>query len=142
MKPLKLIIFLLIIIFCYSCKNNHSFLEQNSQLKRKWMLVEFLPFTKLQLTETSAYLDLSQDEEKLEYKMGCNTVKVDLKAGKNQHVKITDKSSTGNFCKNMELEFTFQEFTSDEITYSVQNHFLTLKNKDGKVAKFVAQDWD
>ena len=142
MKTLQIIIFSLIFTLFYSCKNNASILSENSQLKRKWRLVEFEPFTKIQLKENHAYLDLSPNTENLEYRMGCNTINIQLIKINQQTFRIVDKSSTGNFCKNMELEFAFQKFASNDVIYSIENHFLTLKTKDGNIAKFVAEDWD
>ena len=46
--------------------------KEVSSLKRKWMLVEFQGFTKEELIQKKAYLDLTHLEKGGGAKMGCN----------------------------------------------------------------------
>ena len=48
--------------------------KEISSLERKWMLVEFQGFTKEELIQKKAYLDLTHLEKGGGAKMGCNSI--------------------------------------------------------------------
>ncbi|UOU99236.1 META domain-containing protein [Chryseobacterium daecheongense] len=57
-------------------------------------------------------------------------------------MKISGVGSTMMACQNMVLETAFAKNFDKMTTFSVEGHFLTLSDEEGKVMKFVAADWD
>lgn len=117
--------------------------KEVSSLKRKWMLVEFQGFTKEELIQKKAYLDLTYLEKGGGAKMGCNSIFFSVKLKNNHRIHFSGIGSTMMYCDgNMKLEENFGKLLLTITKYQVKGHFLTLKNKNGQTMKFVAEDWD
>lgn len=117
--------------------------KEVSSLKRKWMLIEFQGFTKEELIQKKAYLDLTHLEKGGGAKMGCNSIFFSVKLKNNHRIKFSGVGSTMMYCDgNMKLEENFGKLLPTITKYQVKGHFLTLKNKNGQTMKFVAEDWD
>ena len=117
--------------------------KEVSSLKRKWMLVEFQGFTKEELIQKKAYLDLTHLEKGGGAKMGCNSIFFSVKLKNNHRINFSGVGSTMMYCDgNMKLEENFGKLLPTTTKYQLKGHFLTLKNKNGQTMKFVAEDWD
>jgi len=117
--------------------------KEVSSLKRKWMLVEFQGFTKEELIQKKAYLDLTHLEKGGGAKMGCNSIFFSVKLKNNHRIHFSGVGSTMMYCDgNMKLEENFGKLLPTITKYQVKGHFLTLKSKNGQTMKFVAEDWD
>lgn len=117
--------------------------KEVSSLKRKWMLFEFQGFTKEELIQKKAYLDLTHLEKGGGAKMGCNSIFFSVKLKNNHRINFSGVGSTMMYCDgNMKLEENFGKLLPTITKYQVKGHFLTLKNKNGQTMKFVAEDWD
>ena len=117
--------------------------KEVSSLKRKWMLVEFQGFTKEELIQKKAYLDLTHLEKGGGAKMGCNSIFFSVKLKNNHKINFSGVGSTMMYCDgNVKLEENFGKLLPTITKYQVKGHFLTLKNKNGQTMKFVAEDWD
>ena len=117
--------------------------KEVSSLKRKWMLVEFQGFTKEELIQKKAYLDLTHFERGGSEKMGCNSIFFSVNLKNNHRIHFSGVGSTMMYCDgNMKLEENFGKLLPTITKYQVKGHFLTLKNKNGQTMKFVAEDWD
>ena len=117
--------------------------KEVSSLKRKWMLVEFQGFTKEELIQKKAYLDLTHLDKGGGAKMGCNSIFFSVKSKNNHRINFSGVGSTMMYCDgNMKLEENFGKLLPTITKYQVKGHFLTLKNKNGQTMKFVAEDWD
>ena len=117
--------------------------KEVSSLKRKWMLVEFQGFTKEELIQKKAYLDLTHLEKGGGAKIGCNSIFFSVKFKNNHRINFSGVGSTMMYCDgNMKLEENFGKLLPTITKYQVKGHFLTLKNKNGQTMKFVAEDWD
>ena len=117
--------------------------KEVSSLKRKWILVEFQGFTKEELIEKKAYLDLTHLEKGGGAKMGCNSIFFSVKLKNNHRINFSGVGSTMMYCDgNMKLEENFGKLLPTITKYQVKGHFLTLKNKNGQTMKFIAEDWD
>ena len=117
--------------------------KEVSSLKRKWMLVEFQGFTKEELMQKKAYLDLTHLDKGGGAKMGCNSIFFSVKLKNNHRINFSGVGSTMMYCDgNVKLEENFGKLLPTITKYQVKGHFLTLKNKNGQTMKFVAEDWD
>lgn len=117
--------------------------KEVSSLKRKWMLIEFQGFTKEELIQKKAYLDLTHLEKGGGAKMDCNSIFFSVKLKNNHRIHFSGVGSTMMYCDgNMKLEENFGKLLPTITKYQVKGHFLTLKNKNGQTMKFVAEDWD
>lgn len=117
--------------------------KEVSSLKRKWMLVEFQGFTKEELIQKKAYLDLTHLDKGGGAKMGCNSIFFSVKLKNNHRINFSGVGSTMMYCDgNVKLEENFGKLLPTITKYQVKGHFLTLKNKNGQTMKFVAEDWD
>ena len=117
--------------------------KEVSSLKRKWMLVEFQGFTKEELIQKKAYLDLTHLDKGGGAKMCCNSIFFSVKLKNNHRINFSGVGSTMMYCDgNVKLEENFGKLLPTITKYQVKGHFLTLKNKNGQTMKFVAEDWD
>ena len=117
--------------------------KEVSSLKRKWMLVEFQGFTKEELIQKKAYLDLTHLDKGGGAKMGCNSIFFSVKLKNNHRINFSGVGSTMMYCDgNVKLEENFGKLLPSITKYQVKGHFLTLKNKNGQTMKFIAEDWD
>jgi heat shock protein HslJ len=135
-------IFTLLLTFVYimAC-NTVKKDDNNQQLNRIWMLVEFEQFTKEDLTKNQAYLDLTKPENAAS-KMGCNNLSFQYKIVSNSEIQFNDGIATKMYCDDMQLETDFSKEITLISNYSLDGHHLTLTSSDGKKMVFVAQDWD
>jgi heat shock protein HslJ len=114
-------------------------------VKRDWMLIEFQNFTKQELTNNKAHLDLSPKIESGQFSanMGCNSMFGSANFNADASVKFSAIGSTMMFCdKAMDLESAFAKDLEKMTNYEVDGHYLTLSNARGQKMKFVAADWD
>jgi heat shock protein HslJ len=114
-------------------------------VKRDWMLVEFQNFTKQELANNKAHLNLSPQIESGQFaaNMGCNSMFGSANFNADGSVKFSAIGSTMMFCdKAMDLESAFAKDLEKMTNYEVDGHYLTLSNARGQKMKFVAADWD
>ena len=117
--------------------------KEVSSLKRKWILIEFQGFTKEELIQKKAYLDLTHLEKGGGAKMGCNSIFFSVKLKNNHRINFSGVGSTMMYCDgNVKLEENFGKLLPTITKYQVKGHFLNLKNDRGQTMKFVAEDWD
>ena len=82
--------------------------KEVSSLKRKWMLIEFQGFTKEELIQEKAYLDLTHLEKGGGAKMGCNSIFFSVKLKNNHRIHFSGVGSTIMYCDgSMKLEENF-----------------------------------
>ncbi|OPC06950.1 heat-shock protein [Elizabethkingia ursingii] len=120
--------------------------EISSNLKRQWMLVSMKEFSKDELIHAKASVNLTNREAGVKgYSafMGCNNLRFQLNEGNGNKLSVSGVSGTKMFCPNhLDLENQFIALFPTMKFYSVEGHFLTLKNREGEEMKFVAADWD
>ena len=102
--------------------------KEVSSLKRKWMLVEFQGFTKEELIQKKAYLDLTHLEKGGGAKMGCNSIFFSVKLKNNHRIHFSGVGSTMMYCDgNMKLEENFGKLLPTITKYQVKGHFYFEK---------------
>lgn len=115
-------------------------------IHRKWMLIEYQNFTKEELTQLGAFMDLRAGKvSKNAYsaKMGCNTLRFSGIFKKNGSVHFSGIASTRMYCEGrMKLEELFGKELGQMTSYHIAGHFLTLSDGKGNIMKWVAEDWD
>ena len=118
--------------------------KEVSSLKRKWMLVEFQGFTKEELIQKKAYLDLTHLDKGGGAKMGCNSIFFSVKLKNNHRINFSGVGSTMMYCDgNMKLEENFGKLLPTITKYQVKGHFLSLLDKNNQeLIQLVAEDWD
>jgi heat shock protein HslJ len=141
------VLFLGILLNCASVnKENIQMNTRNYQIQREWMLVAFGHFTKTDLVNYRAKIDLTGKLEKGKIQgtafMGCNNMSFSSEFKNDGNVNIKGLFSTMKACQNMELESEFQKKIEAMTKYKVEGHFLTLSDEKGNTMKFVAADWD
>ncbi len=116
---------------------------KDNKLNRKWMLVEYPGFTKDELTELKAYMDLSGKDNRGSANMGCNNIMFGIKTKRCNKIEFTAPGATMMYCEGrMKLEDEFGKLLPSVKKYKIEGHYLTLKAKNGTKMKFVAEDWD
>lgn len=119
---------------------------KDPHIQREWMLVSFGNFTKNELVENKAGINLTANKENGKIRgsafMGCNNMFFGSEFKNNGKVKISGVGSTMKACQNMNLETRFSKSFQNMTKYSVEGHFLTLSDDHGNSIKFVAADWD
>ena len=136
---MKTFFLLLITLFTISCNSKKEITSQN--LKRVWMLTEFVTFTKEILMKEKAYLDLTKADN-ASANMGCNNLGFPYVVKSNNKIEFRDGFATRMACEDMLLEYEFSKALPKMTNYSVAGHRLTLTNEKGDKMVFVAQDWD
>lgn len=130
-------------VFAISCASKTI---ESKNLEREWMLVSFQNFSKNDLVKADAKISLTKEDEKGNLKggakMGCNSIFFSAELQKNNKIAISDAGSTMMACQNMEIETAFLKSFPGVKTFTIEGHFLTLKDEKGNVMKFVAADWD
>lgn len=136
-----ILIFLIILLGC-SCQSKKNTISNiNSEnLHRKWMLVSYKNYTKNDLIQKEAFLDMT-NKERASSKMGCNSISFGYSVTGNA-ITFTQGMSTKMFCQDMNLETDFLNDLPKMITIIIQGHKMTLTNKSNEKMEFVAQDWD
>ena len=142
MKALaKALSVLIVIFFIQSCTMQQT---SNPNLYKQWMLVEFTGYTKNQLIDHQAYIDLSARKapaNQYSAHMGCNKMFFKAKFF-DKKVEISDVGSTMMYCENMQLEQDFAKVFPNFKYYEINGHYLTFTDDLGHTIKFVAADWD
>ena len=142
----KIILTVLVVLctgFMISCS---SLIIKNPQLQREWMLVSFKDYAKQDLMKHKAGINLTAPVEHGKIKgsafMGCNRMFFSAEFKDKDKLKISGLGSTMMACPDMKLEDDFSKSFKNMTAYSVEGHFLTLKDDQGNTMKFVAADWD
>ena len=130
---------LVVLIYILSCNTVRKGSQQDDY-KHVWMLTEFQNYSKQDLIEKNAFLDLTN--ETASGKMGCNSLSFKMEVSNNNKITFTSGISTMMACENMKLEDDFKKQLPEMTTYKIDNHRLTLTNTKGEKMVFVAQDWD
>lgn len=141
----KLVLGLIVILSAMLLTNCTSQPKATENLKREWMLVEFLDFNKQLLVSNRANINLTLQNKKGEFTahMGCNNIFGKVRYHSDGTIKFSDVGSTMMFCaENMALESKFNNSLPTVTGFEVVGHFLTLSSADGTVMKFAASDWD
>lgn len=129
-----------LILNCSSAKIN------NAQIQRQWMLVSFKNFTKEELVNSKAEINLTSEikDKKIQGGafMGCNRMFFTAEIKSKDKIEISGVGSTLMACENMKLEDEFSNELKKVKYYLVEGHFLTLTDDQGNQMKFVAADWD
>jgi heat shock protein HslJ len=145
------ILFATIVLNCASSTTQNAKPEaRNHQIQREWMMIAFKNYSKPELVENKAKINLTENIENGKIRggafMGCNSMFFTsefISESKNEgKVKISGIGSTMKACQNMKLEDDFSESFKKMTKYSVQGHFLTLSDGNGNQMKFIAADWD
>ena len=137
----------LITIFVLTLVLNCSASKVNNQhYQREWMMVSFDQFTKQQLIENNAKINLTGEKTGNQIKgtatMGCNQIFFLAELRNNGKVKISGIGSTEMACQNMEVENAFMKTFGNMKNYLIEGHRLTLFDNAGSEMKFIAADWD
>lgn len=121
-------------------------MSSNQYYQREWMMISFNQFTKLQLTENKAAINLTGQKAgnavKGSAKMGCNSIFFKIEFKNNGKINISGIGSTEMVCKNMELENAFLKKFGNMKNYTIEGHRLTLSDGSGNKMEFIAADWD
>jgi len=137
----------LITIFILTLVLNCSASKVNNQhYQREWMMVSFDQFTKQQLSENKAEINLTGEKTGNKIKgtatMGCNKIFFTAELNNKGKIVISDIGSTKMACKNMALENAFMKSFGSMKNYTIEGHQLTLSDDNGNQMKFIAADWD
>lgn len=129
--------------FVLNCTANKV---NNQHYQREWMMVSFDQFSKQQLIENNAEINLAGEKTGNKVKgtatMGCNKIFFTAELKNNGKINISEIGSTKMACKNMELENAFMKKFANMKNYLIEGHRLTLSDGNGNEMKFIAADWD
>ena len=135
----------LLMLLLISCNSSKKVSGSMENINRKWMLVEYKDFTKSELMELGANMDLTKNQENpnnFTAKMGCNGMFFTAEFN-NGKAKFSTVGSTRMYCEGrMKLEELFGKELPTMNQYKMEGHFLTLSNEYGSKMKFIAADWD
>ncbi len=142
----KTLLFLLMTIFCFSCKCKKNvsepvvsnFTAQN--INRKWMLVTYKNYPKDNLIEKKAFLDMT-NKERASSKMGCNNLSFSYTVVGNA-ITFNQGMGTKMFCEDMTLENDFLNNLPKMTNIVVEGHKMTLNGDHNEKMEFIAEDWD
>jgi heat shock protein HslJ len=133
-------------LICILILNCSASQVDNQHYQREWMMVSFDQFTKQQLIENEAEINLTDEKNNSLIKgsatMGCNKIFFSAELKNNGRIKISEIRSTEMACKNMDLENAFMITFSGMKKYLIEGHRLTLFDDKGNQMKFIAADWD
>jgi heat shock protein HslJ len=137
----KYLLVLAIVLSSVSCNSKKEVSTMSNQnINRVWMLVSFKNYTKEDLTQKNAFLDLTNPEHAAA-KMGCNNLSFAIKVEKNK-IHFSQGIATKMYCQNMNLENDFSKEISTITNFKVEGHKLILISSKGEKMEFIAQDWD
>lgn len=144
---MKNIILSFFAVFILTAVTNCSSTQVNNQhYQREWMMVSFDKFTKQELIENEAGINLTGEKTgrqiKGTAKMGCNRIFFEAELKNRGKIKISGLVGAEMVCANMELENTFMKKFEKMTHYKIEGHRLTLSDGFGNEMKFVAADWD
>jgi heat shock protein HslJ len=139
---MKNIILSFFAVFILTAVTNCSSTQVNNQhYQREWMMVSFDKFTKQELIENEAGINLTGEktdtEIKVTAKMGCNRIFFKAELKNQGKIKISGLGGT-----EMELENTFMKRFVNMTRYKIEGHRLMLSDDLGNEMKFIAADWD
>jgi len=121
-------------------------MNKSEHYQREWMMISFDHFTKSQLIENKAAIDLTGEKTgnvvKGSAKMGCNTIFFQAEFKNNGKIHILEIVNTEMACKNRELETAFLKNFGNMKNYTVEGHRLTLSDGSENTMEFIAADWD
>ena len=130
---------LVVLIYILSCNTVRNTIQQNDY-KHVWMMTEFQNYSKHDLIEKNAFLDLTN--ETATAKMGCNSLSFKMEFKGKDGILFSNGIATRMACPDMKLENDFVKQLPEMTTYKIDNHRLILSNSKGEKMVFVAQDWD
>ena len=144
---MKNIILSFFAVFILTAVTNCSSTQVNNQhYQREWMMVSFDKFTKQELIENEAGINLTGEKTDTEIKgtakMGCNQIFFEAELKNKGKIKISGLGGTEMACAEMELENTFMKRFVNMTRYKIEGHRLMLSDDLGNEMKFVAADWD
>jgi heat shock protein HslJ len=131
--------YLIVLIYILSCNTVRQDNTSNN-LKRKWMLTRFEDFSKNELVDKKAYLDLTAANASS--KMGCNSLSFSYKINDDNTIQFSNGISTRMACPDMKLEYDFSKKITSVTSYEIKGQQLILKTNTGETIEFVAEDWD
>lgn len=145
MKFLSTIFYAILLISVgLSCTaNNRS--QSELKLEKQWMLVEFQDFSKQEFIKNNAQMSGQKANSGYKYSanIGCGDIEFNIKFKDASRLAISKITKVSNTCeRNNVLENAFIKSLPTMTQYTVEGHFLTLKNSKGEKMKFVAADWD
>jgi heat shock protein HslJ len=136
MKIYLLIAMTLLTINCSSTKETK---KSESNIKRIWMLVEFMDFKKEDLVAKKAFVDFTQ-VDRISAMMGCNNIGYDYVIKENKVITFSKGIATQMYCDDMKLENEFTKTIELMSSYVIVDQKLTLTSNNGIKMVFVAQD--
>jgi heat shock protein HslJ len=144
---MKNIILSFFAVFILTAVTNCSSTRVNNQhYQREWMMVSFDKFTKQELIENEAGINLTGEKTGTEIsgtaKMGCNRFFFKAELKNKGKIKISGLGGTEMACAEMELENTFMKRFVNMTRYKIEGHRLMLSDDLGNEMKFIAADWD
>lgn len=112
-------------------------------LNRQWMLTGMEGFTKEELMQAKAGIDLTNSEN-AHSKVGCNNMRLKTILQPDNRVQFTNLSVTKMYCAPfMKLEAAYIEKLQQVRMYTIEGHLLKLKDGAGNwLITAVAADWD
>lgn len=113
-------------------------LDDLANLRRKWALVEFAPFSVHHLVKAQASMDLTK-LPKVRADMGCNSMAFEMTFAESGQAKAGDVMSTKMACEDMQLEQAFVQAIAQPSRYRLTGNGLYLVTGDEQVLRF-AQD--
>lgn len=126
--------------------NCTSLQVKDHHIQREWMLVSFEDFSKDQLIQSQAGINLTNQKNKGKIPgrayMGCNQMFFNAEFKNSGSVEISKIGGNMKACQNMDLENSFLKSFKNMKKYSVEGHFLILSDEKGNIMKFIAVDWD
>lgn len=137
--------FLAVSLFAFTLNCNAKKMN-NPHYQREWMMVSFDQFSKQELIEKKAGINLTGEKSDNQIKgsavMGCNRIFFTAQLKNNGKVKISGLGSTEMACQDMNLENAFLKKFGNMTNYTIEGHRLTLFDNNGSEMKFIAADWD
>ncbi len=118
----------------------------NKNLQKKWYIVELKGYSKAQLMNEKASLDLSTFTENSKIRgsvyAGCNQIMFNLEVLKRNRIKLSGLTGTMMTCQDMQIEHVLSKQLELMTNYKIEGHFLTLSDNKGNSIKLLAEDWD
>ena len=144
---MKRIFPIFIMFLCFGlCLNCASVKVTEQNIHRQWMLVSYKDFSKEELTNSKAEINLTKisDANKIigTAFMGCNRMFFNVEIKSKKRIEISGLGSTLMACEKMELESQFSRDFEKIQNFVIEGHFLTLYDEKGNKMRFIAADWD
>jgi len=136
---MKIYLLLMMSIFTISCNSVKQTEKSESNIKRIWMLVEFMDFRKEDLIAKKAFVDFTQ-VDRISAMMGCNDIGYDCVIKDNNALTFSKGIATQMYCDEMKLENEFTRVIELMSSFVIVGQKLTLTSNNGIKMVFVAQD--